>query len=483
MRLAALLNNKRATPTMVFVAALALAAAVARPFAGGWNDGSRLATVESLVDQHSLAIDQSVFVTPPPPTAGEAAPYAADDLLSTTFGTGDKLFIDGHYYSDKSPVPALGMGIAYWIAQQTTGLVARDRVDVFCRLLTILTSGMAYAVAVAAMFLLFGEISLSPGMACAVAASFALSTMTLTYAEHVNNHSLFLGVAAVLMLELSRWFRQSSAGNPDRLRLCWIGCLAGAGYAIDLGVGPALIAAVGLLVIYQTRSIGAATVLVGGMMPLVLLHHAVNFAVGGTLGPANANAAYFNWPGCSFNSQNMTGGWHHSSFGNFLLYAASLLFGKRGFIGHNLPLFLMFPGAIYLVRQRVRETPLVAFALLWSALTWGLYAVNSTNSSGQCCSIRWFLPLLAPGFLIVALSLREYPSWRPAFLILSAWGAVLALQMLGPGPWMQHMVPHFWQIEAAAYLSLLGWLVVRSRRERVKILKMSQISSISGEAA
>ena len=117
----------------------------------------------------------------------------------------------------------------------------------------------------------------------------------------------------------------------------------GVGYAIDLGVGPALIAAVGLLVIYQTRSIGAVTALVGGMLPIMLVHHGVNFAVGGTLGPANANAAYFNWPGCSFNSQNMTGGWHHSSFGNFLLYAASLLFGKRGFIGHNLPLFLLFP--------------------------------------------------------------------------------------------------------------------------------------------
>ena len=106
------------------------------------EDGSRLATVESLVDQHSLAIDQSVFVIPPPPTPGKAAAYAADDLLSTTFGTGDKLFIDGHYYSDKSPVPALGMGLVYWIAQRTSGLLACDHVDVFCRLVMILTSGL-----------------------------------------------------------------------------------------------------------------------------------------------------------------------------------------------------------------------------------------------------------------------------------------------------------------------------------------------------
>ncbi len=483
MRLAAILKNHRALPaTIVFAIALTLAALGARPFAGGWNDGSRLATVESLVDQHTMAIDQSVFVSPPLTTNGKAPPYSTEDLLSTAFGTGDKLLIDGHYYSDKSPVPALGMGLVYYLAQQVTGLVARDRVDVFCLLLTISTSGMAYAVAVAAMFLLFQEIGLSRSLVWAATASFGLSTMALAYAEHVNNHSLFLGVAALLMLELLRWSREIAAGHPNLLRLCWIGSLAGAGYAIDLGVGPALIVSIGLLVLLQTRSIVALTALVAGMLPVLILHHAVNFAVGGTLGPANANPAYFNWPGCSFNSQNMTGGWHHSSFGNFLLYAMSLLFGKRGFIGHNLPLFLLFPGAVYLLWERICELPLVGFALLWSVLTWGMYAVNSTNSSGQCCSIRWFLPMLAPGFLIVALGLRELPSWRPAFFILSFWGGVLSWQMLGPGPWMQHMVPFFWQIQAIAYLSLLVWGVIRVARERSRLPGMNQISSISGEA-
>ena len=484
MELAAILKSKRTYSTMVvFGVALALAAAVARPYAGGWNDGSRLATVECLVDQHSLVIDNSVFVNPSGSPSDRAAPYASDDLLSTTFGTGDKLFIDGHYYSDKSPVPALWMGFTYWIAQRSTGLVARERVDVFCRLLTIASSGVAYAVAVAALFLLLQEIGLSLGMACTVTASFGLSTMALTYAEHVNNHSLLLGVCALLMLEFSRWCRQADTGQAGLPRLCWIGFLVGAGYAIDLGVGPPLIAATGLLVAYQSRSIVALMVLAAGMLPLLVLHHAVNFAVGGSLTPANANPAFFNWPGCSFNSQNMTGGWHHSSIGNFLLYAASLLFGKRGLIGHNLPLFLLFPGAVYLARQRIRELPLVGFALTFSTLTWVMYAVNSTNSSGQCCSIRWFLPLLGPGYLVLALTVRDQPAWRPGFYILSFWGFVLGTQMYGPGPWMQHMVPYFWQIQAAAYASGLAWAVVWMVRERGKLQSMSQLSSIRGEAA
>ncbi len=47
---------------LVVVAAAAVAAVSARPYAGAWNDGSRLATVEALVDHGTFAIDRSIFV-------------------------------------------------------------------------------------------------------------------------------------------------------------------------------------------------------------------------------------------------------------------------------------------------------------------------------------------------------------------------------------------------------------------------------------
>ena len=151
---------------------------------------------------------------PPTPDTGKPSPYAADDLLSTAFGTGDKLFIDGHYYSDKSPVPALGMGLVYCIVQQTTGLVARDRVDVFCRMLTILYFRPGLCGCRGGHVLTLSGIGLQLGMVWAATASFGLSTMALTYAEHVNNHSLFLGVAALLMLELCAGAAKAATANP-----------------------------------------------------------------------------------------------------------------------------------------------------------------------------------------------------------------------------------------------------------------------------
>ena len=45
--------------------AFLIAALGAKPYAGSWNDASRLAAVESLLDRGTLAIDDSVFCKTP----------------------------------------------------------------------------------------------------------------------------------------------------------------------------------------------------------------------------------------------------------------------------------------------------------------------------------------------------------------------------------------------------------------------------------
>src|SRR5262249_19665936 len=107
---------------LVFLAALAVAAASARDHAGGWNDGSRLAAAESLVDRGTWAIDGSAFVTM------------------------DKLRIGGRFYSDKPPVPNLLLAADYRAWQALTGRTARSDRAGLCRALTVASSGLAYAV-------------------------------------------------------------------------------------------------------------------------------------------------------------------------------------------------------------------------------------------------------------------------------------------------------------------------------------------------
>src|ERR1700722_3103249 len=75
----------------VLAAAVVIAVCGAHNYAGGWNDGSRLATAEALVDYHTWSIDASIFVRPDAVAPSAPSPYLHDDYLSMRYGTRDKL--------------------------------------------------------------------------------------------------------------------------------------------------------------------------------------------------------------------------------------------------------------------------------------------------------------------------------------------------------------------------------------------------------
>jgi hypothetical protein len=72
------------------------------------------------------------------------------------------------------------------------------------------------------------------------------------------------------------------------------------------------------------------------------------------------------------------------------------------------------------------------------------------------------VPLLAPAYYVLAMFLQRYPQYWVDFVVLSGWGALLAL-LMHEGPWIRHMVPYFWPIQAAA---LVSWAFCRHLRRR-----------------
>jgi hypothetical protein len=413
--------------------------------------------VESLVDRGTFAIDDSIFVRVPP----ENPPYPAalPDLVRR--GTQDKLLIDGRWFSDKPPVPALFLAGIYGALKLTAGVAAAARPGLFCRVLTILSSGLAYGAAVALLFHLAGRIGLRLPLRLALAGSLGLSTLALPYTRHVNNHILLLGVSMALIVVL-----QGDEGSPGPMRLLAAGALAGAAYTLDLGIGPVILAAT--TVSSATRrwpslSPGAAGLVLLGALPWVVLHHALNFAIGGTLAPANSVLAHLNWPLSPFNARNATGTYQHASLTDFGIYSLSLLFGKRGFVVHDLPLFLPLAGLPILMRRSSPHRPAAIFCLVFLSGGWLVYALFSTNSSGECASIRWFVPLLAPGYWLLALLLRERPELSNDFFALSAWGALIAFRHWSLGPWDARLGAFFWPIAGAA---LGSWALIAWRRKQ-----------------
>jgi hypothetical protein len=470
-------TNRTRRADRVIGALLALGATVfvllaAVPYAGSPNDGSRLATVEALVDYHTLAIDDSIYVRPPPKTSPrEKLPYPAHWKTLPDTGTVDKLRVGGRFYSDKPPTPALFMAGLYQVLQWTTGLKARERADLFCWAMTAGSSGLAYVLAVWGTFRLGRALRLGPSAALLLALSLGVSTVAVIYAWQVNNHVLQLGVAVLLFWQAAG-LAEAPPFAPQAWRLAAVGTLAGLGYAIEQASGAILLAgAVAVAGVYCRKWRGVA-VAACAALPWVVLHHAVTYSFAHTLRPVGAVPEFFAYPGSEFHAGNLTGLWNHPSLAAFAGYSWCLLFSGRGFILCNVPLLLAAPAGLLLLWRQRPERPLLWLGALWAAGTWLVYAALSTNYSGICCSIRWFVPLLAPAYLALAVLVRDHPSFRPDLLLLSGWGAGLSCLMWDEGPWGNSQLQEslaFWLVQFGAVATWAAfragpWLRARHRR-------------------
>ena len=445
------------TATAIYLAAVTVwAVAGARPYAGAWNDGSRLAAVESLADRGTFVIDDSIFVRVP---AGPPHPYTDAWPALRVTGTADKLFINGHFYSDKSPVPSVLLAGVYRAYRAAGGPSAAADPAGFCVLMTVAGAGLPAVLAAWGVVVLGRVLGLTGHVHAVYAVSFVASTVVPAYMRQVNAHVALLGPAVWLCVLLAT---ATARGRLSAAAGVGVGTLAGVGYTLDLAVGPALwVILIPLVAVTFRSAAGVGWVLVGGL-PWAAAHHALNYQVAGTLLPANAVLEYLTWPGSPFDAASATGGLKHTPPGA-AGYALDLLFGRRGFLPHNPPTLLAVAGAVRLVATRPADRPAAAFCLAWPALAVGLYAATSSNWSGQNVSVRWFVPLLAPAYWALGLTLRAYP-WTAADLRwLAAVGLVPAGLMAADGPWDRTQAPLWWLWAALAWA---GWLAVELGRRR-----------------
>jgi hypothetical protein len=478
-----------ATAWALAVLAFALAAAGARDQPGGFNDGSRLATAESLIERGTLAIDDSIFVRPLPPAELAARGLLPEDpnpVYSLANGTLDKLLIDGRYYSDKPMIPAV-MNAAAYRALMVFGLPRpAERPDVFTRVSTILMCGLGYAVAVGCMWQLGKRVGLPPAWRLVWLAGFALATVLLAYTRQLNSGMPQLGATAGLALLLSyiawpgrglydapgaadRGFEDSAPVTRTRTWLLFgAGACAGFGFTIDQASGAPLLALAAIVVYLRRRRLGSTAIFLAGALPWAAAHLGVNYAIGGVLVPLNMVPQYFQWPGSPFNESNMTGMARHTPLG-LMHYLSELLVGESGFLIFNLPLLLAVAVGWRVLVKPVPDRVELAALFAWSAIVVVVYAVLSDNFGGFALSIRWFVPLLVPGFWVLARLLVEWPTLRIDFVVLAAFGFIVSAKSWPCGPWLieeQPQVLYLARIAVVVGIAIRVIVYLRSRWKR-----------------
>ena len=304
---------------------------------GGWNQNSRFNLVRSIVEQHTIVVDDYVH------------------------NTGDIAVRDGHYYCDKAPgvsilaVPAYAAVHPFAGGQRPRGRL----VNAGAYLATVWAVSLPSALAVVMLYQLALTIGASPASAAAIVLAYAFGTLALPYSTLFYGHQLAAAVLIIAFGLLAQARHDAIPFSPRRLFAA--GLLLGAGVTIEYP-GALGLFAVGLYAVAVVRP-----------WPRLL------WLAAGAAVPGLALAAYHTaaWgsplllPGHFSNDPPRHRGAFMGITGPSADLAGKILFSQtRGLFRHAPWLVLWLPGVILLARRPRFRAEAAACALLPLIYLW-----------------------------------------------------------------------------------------------------------------
>lgn len=330
---------------------------------GSWADGSRLATIQAIVEQGALHIDDSDY-----------------------FWQGDKVRFEPHYYSHQPPMLALVGALPYALLHHVLGFSITDPWSY--RAITWVCVGLPLLLGLWALARLSRRAGMDDGAAALLVLAIFGASHVLPYALVLNQHGAAAGwVAFALWLVVQR-------------RAALAGLVLALATTIDL---TAVFFALGVLVPVIAQGSRAFVAYAVGALPILALHFSINLGVAGDLRPFGLHLEAFEYPMSPFMLMNLTGSNAGEAAGSLGTYAQWALIGRSGVFSHHPWLLLLIAAAIAAaVRPGAARLgrPLGLAVLLGSFGVLGYYLLQSRNLGGSSFGMRWFtvfMPALAIG--------------------------------------------------------------------------------------
>jgi hypothetical protein len=343
-----------------------------------WLERSRLASVESLVERGTWAIDDS--------------PLAED--------TWDKVRIGTHFYSDKPPLLQAIAAVPYAILRHGFGIALSgspcpSRAGCAYTWLTFLLIGVPSA---AMLALLHGAVTVHAGSArraWVTTAVVAFATPLWPYSLVFNNHApaaaaLFGGLVLLIgKAPVPAW------------KLLGAGALAGLSASFDL---PTAIPFVGLLLLASRRGPRGLLLFAAGAALPAMASAALDWQITGSVLPPYFQVEGYHYPGSRF-PPRLAG---HARPASLALYAFEGTVGRRGFLAHTPTLLFGMAGLWTVLRRRGHPLRAAAAVVAASFALEVLYVLTLTFGHGGKAYAERFL--VAPMPLVLFFVAFALPS-------------------------------------------------------------------------
>ena len=384
-----------------------------------------MATVQALVEQSTFIIDHTVFNN-----------------------TGDKIFVSGHFYSDKTPLLSVAAAGLYSVLHNVFHLTL-DPVDCIpdddpaaCRAfgpggprftafywLNLVFIGLPSALLVVLFWkaLIDQQVGgfAAVGLAVLLGIASPIAPYSIVFTGHVPA-ALFLFVGFMLLA------RPSASGGA----YFWAGMFVSLAANIDLLLAL-FVAAFGVWVSLTRRS-HLLPFAVGALIP-VAITAAINYWAAGTIAPLYLDPKAYDFPGTVLNrTVGGTDGFYSLEFG--LNYAYEMLAGRRGVFAFT-PLLICAVAGLWLVaRDRSHRLRSLAIAVIAASLAFTAYLILRTdNFGGVAWGTRWFVPLvpLLWYFIPFAFTRPHSRIWKAMLVFAAILSLLTALRGLHD-PWSEY---------------------------------------------
>jgi len=329
---------------VVFIIALAACVLVAKPHVLSWNDRSRLATVESLADRGTFAIDGSPFAV----------------------GLGDEYRFRGRTYSDKSPLLALQGAAVATVLARAAHIAPTSARAIYAVVLG--SVGVWFALGCTYAYAWQRRLGASRGFASLVAALSGVGTLSFSYATVLANH---VPAGAAVLASLYHCARARERG----LDALAGGAFAAAAFAFD---APAGLAVFGGIVLLRGAAPSRGAIAAAAFLPLVAAQLAFNHAVSGGFGPPAMDPASWADVRSAFHARAHQSLFFFDSAGAYARYAWYVLFGGKGLFAYTPMAALCVYGLARMWRRGGRERT-VALAVAVIVLPYTMLVIGLTD--------------------------------------------------------------------------------------------------------